>query len=93
MLKFVYLILIVLTISQLNFVNAQDSIPDWVKNTAGWWASDAISETEFVNSIEFLINEGIIDVSASSNSKSEEGVPNWVKNTAGWWASDAISED
>ena len=90
--KICLLILIVLTISQLNFVNAQDSIPDWVKNTAGWWASDAISETEFVNSIEFLINEGIIDVSASSNSKSEEGVPNWVKNTAGWWASDAISE-
>ena len=30
-------------------------VPDWVKNTAGWWAEDAISETEFVNAIEFLI--------------------------------------
>ena len=29
-------------------------VPDWVKNTAGWWATDAISETEFVNAIEFL---------------------------------------
>ena len=70
-----------------------DSTPDWVKNTAGWWATDAISEDEFVNAIEFLINEEIIDVSASSNSKSDEGVPDWVKNTAGWWATDAISED
>ena len=23
-------------------------VPDWVKNTAGWWADDKISETEFV---------------------------------------------
>jgi len=22
-----------------------ESTPDWVKNTAGWWATDAISET------------------------------------------------
>ena len=36
------------------FISAQ-SVPDWVKNTAGWWATDVISETEFVNAIEFLI--------------------------------------
>ena len=42
-------------------VNAA-SVPDWVKNTAGWWATDAISETEFVNAIEFLIKDGIIIV-------------------------------
>ena len=29
-------------------VNAQ-AVPDWVKNNAGWWATDAISENEFVN--------------------------------------------
>ena len=38
-----------------------ESVPDWVKNTAGWWATDAISETEFVNAIQFLVNEGIIN--------------------------------
>ncbi len=31
--------------------------PDWIKNTAGWWATDAISENEFINAIEFLIKE------------------------------------
>ena len=39
-----------------------ESVPDWVKNTAGWWATDAISEKEFVNAIEFLANDGIISV-------------------------------
>ena len=46
------------------FSQAQ-SVPDWVKNTAGWWATDAISETEFVNAIEFLVNNQIIQVSSS----------------------------
>ena len=30
-------------------------VPDWVKNTASWWAEDKISETEFVNAIKFLV--------------------------------------
>jgi phosphonate transport system substrate-binding protein len=46
-------------------VTAQsDAIPSWIKNTAGWWADDQISETEFVNSIEYLIDSGIIQVSS-----------------------------
>ena len=43
-----------------------DAVPSWVKNTAGWWANDQISETEFVNSMEYLIDSGIIDVSSQS---------------------------
>ena len=43
------------------FSQAQ-SVPDWVKNTAGWWATDAISENEFVNAITFLVNVGIIQI-------------------------------
>ena len=70
-----------------------ENIPNWVKNTAGWWSTDVISETEFVNAIEFLVNEGIIDVSGSNNNETNTGgVPNWVKNTAGWWSTDVISE-
>ena len=37
-------------------------VPTWVKNTAEWWADDKISETEFANAIEFLVNEGIINL-------------------------------
>jgi len=63
-----------------------------VKNTAGWWATDAISETEFVNAIEFLVNDNIIQVASTTSAANSESVPDWVKNTAGWWATDAISE-
>ena len=69
-----------------------ESVPDWVKNTAGWWATDQISETEFVNAVEFLVKENIIQVNVSQTSETSDGVPEWVKNTAGWWATDQISE-
>ena len=46
-----------------------ENVPDWVKNTAGWWATDAISETEFVNAVEFLVKENIIQVNASQTSE------------------------
>ena len=69
-----------------------ENVPDWVKNTAGWWADDSISELEFVNAIEFLINDGIIQVSESNTTNNSQRVTDWVKNTAGWWADDSISE-
>ena len=69
-----------------------ESVPEWVKNTAGWWATDQISETEFVNAVEFLVKENIIQVNVSQTSETSDGVPEWVKNTSGWWATDQISE-
>ena len=80
--------LVFLIIPQAN----AESVPDWVKNTAGWWSTDAISEKEFVNAIEFLVNDKIIQVSVSEYAGTSNGVPDWVKNTAGWWSTDAISE-
>ena len=73
-------------------ISAQEQVPSWVKNTAGWWATDAISETEFLNAVEFLINNQIIHVSTDTSAGESGQVPEWVKNTAGWWATDAISE-
>ena len=60
--KIILMVMFVMIITLVfPLVNAE-SVPDWVKNTAGWWATDAISETEFVNAIEFLVNVGIISI-------------------------------
>ena len=76
-----------------QWYTVQDSsVPGWVKNTAGWWATDVISETEFVNAIEFLVKENIIQVDTSQTTETSQAVPEWVKNTVGWWATDTISE-
>ena len=42
---------------------AQDSeIPAWIKNNAGWWATDQIDDSSFLKGIQYLIKEGIIVV-------------------------------
>ena len=70
-----------------------ENVPDWVKNTAGWWATDTISETEFLNAIEFLVNEEIIQVSDITSGKDgSESIPGWIKNNAGWWAEGQIDD-
>ena len=37
-------------------------IPDWIKNTAGWWSDDTINDDAFVSAIQYLVEQGIIDV-------------------------------
>jgi len=50
----------------INVGQAETSIPGWIKNNAGWWAEDKISEVEFVNAIQYLIKHGIIIVNDGS---------------------------
>ncbi len=40
----------------------EELIPSWIKNTAGFWADNQISDNEFMNAIEFLIVKEIIQV-------------------------------
>ena len=54
---FLVLLAIPLTISAQT-----GEIPTWIKNTASFWADGQISDGEFVNAIEFLIESGIIQV-------------------------------
>ena len=60
-----------------------ESVPEWVKNTAGWWATNQISETEFVNAIKFLIESGLINISSYTCDQSEDrdrnGVPDIIE--------------
>jgi len=41
---------------------AEEKVPDWVKNNAGWWADGLISEEDFLNGIKYLVGKGIIKV-------------------------------
>jgi len=82
--------------------SAQDAqIPNWIKNVAGWWANDEISEIEFLAGIEYLINNNIISIDftpcsakiENQHSSSTNLIPVWIKNNAGWWATDQIEDD
>ena len=38
------------------------NIPKWIKTNAKWWADGLISDQEYVQGIEYLINQGIIKI-------------------------------
>jgi len=58
--------------TSINVSAEENRVPEWVKNTAAWWAMDQISETEFLNAIEFLANKGIIKITGPSTSAEEK---------------------
>jgi hypothetical protein len=37
-------------------------VPPWIKDTAGWWAEGLVSDSEFVNGLQYLVKQGIISV-------------------------------
>ena len=40
----------------------ESSVPEWVKNNAGWWADGQIPDSAFIDGIEYLIKDGIIKI-------------------------------
>lgn len=76
-----------------NYSDEQTSIPNWIKNIAGWWAEGKTGKADFVNGIRYLINNDIIqipDTTVSSNS--EQDIPPWIKNTALWWSQGFVED-
>jgi len=80
-----------------NILGYEDpvSVPDWIRNSAEWWAIGEITDSDFVSGIEFMLENNIIMVSniSSSGNTSTEEIPDWIRNSAHWWSQDLISED
>ena len=73
--------------------SSQKSIPEWIKNNAGWWAEGKIYDASFIAGIEWLISNGIITVSSTEQeTKIGYEIPEWIKNNAGWWAEGKIPD-
>ena len=47
----------------INVGQAETSIPDWIKNNAGWWADGLIDDNAFVSGLQWLISNGIMKIS------------------------------
>lgn len=50
----------------------QEEIPKWIQDVAGFWSNDSISDQEFVNAMEFLVEEGIMKIPSSNTAQAEE---------------------
>ena len=70
--KYLLLFFLILVVAILipNSYAQEATVPSWIKNNAGWWASDQIPDSTFLQGIEFLIKEGIMIIPYTEVSKS-----------------------
>jgi hypothetical protein len=56
-------------------------IPSWIKNNAGWWAENSISDSDFLYGIKFLVENNIIqfqsDVDYEKSKNIEKHLLDW----------------
>ncbi len=69
-------------------------IPQWIKTNAEWWRTNQISDSEFLEGVDFLFEKQIVSVPQREVvSESKWSIPSWVKVSVGWWYEDKISDD
>lgn len=67
-------------------------IPSWIKNNAGWWCEQSITDDDFLKGIEYLIGRGVIAVDAKKESGMGGRIPGWIRSSSCWWADGSISD-
>jgi len=56
----------------LNVSADEDLIPSWVKNTAEFWVGEQVSDAEFLNAIQYLLDNKILRTVDNLNNSSNE---------------------
>ena len=65
-------------------------IPGWVKTEAKLWSGGDISDTEFIQAIQFLSEQKII--SPQTGGEHSKNMPGWMRTNASWWTDGMISD-
>ncbi len=63
-----------------------------LKTLLGFWCGDEIDNASFIEAIQYLINNDVIMVPATTSSGlGAQEIPNWIKNNVCWWSQGLIT--
>ncbi len=80
-------------IDRIEIQNNEIIIPLWIKNNAAWWAEGQIDDGTFIQGIEYLIKNDIIQIPKTQQETFDnKEIPVWIKNNAAWWAEGQIDD-
>jgi hypothetical protein len=54
------------------------AIPSWIKNNAGWWADDYISDSDFLYGIKFLVETNIIQFQSDADYEETRNIEKYL---------------
>jgi len=80
-------------INSSNVVNASTSIPPWIKQNAKLWSDGSISNNQFAQGIQYMMQQGILISQTNTRTNNVPTIPTWVKNDAKYWSEDFLSDD
>ncbi len=69
-----------------------NQIPNWVRNNAKWWSQNQVGDSDFVQGMQYLIQQGILKIPTTQVTSSSHSIPAWVKTNAAWWSQGQISD-
>ena len=84
-----FFIILFLSVIPISF---SEQIPEWIKNDSNSWINNEISDSEFLTTIQFLLNNDMISVDISNNSGFSADIPKWLKTLSSWWINNEISD-
>lgn len=73
-----------------NQTSTTSKVPQWVKLSAQSWSQNAVSDSEFLNTIQIMIKQNV--VKSAMPSAELKSIPDWLKHDAAWWSSGLISD-
>ncbi|MDE1832772.1 MAG: hypothetical protein KGI02_10470 [Thaumarchaeota archaeon] len=66
----------------------------WMKNSARLWSTGEITNNEFVNAVQYLIENGYMVIHTQSVAKINSNIiPEWVKTKADGWSNNTVSDN
>jgi len=80
-------------ITSSNVANNSMLIPSWIKQNAKFWSDGSISDSQFVQGIQYMIKKGILTPQTNTGTGFASKIPSWIKNDAKYWSEDFISDD
>ena len=71
------------------------SVPEWVKDSTNWWTLTKISDQDFLNSLEYMIENNIIKIPEDKifENNNELKMMSWIRNNLSIWSQNTSSDD
>ena len=69
------------------------TIPPSMKTIAAEWSTGTISDMDFLQSVQYFINQGTMTVPGmTTQSGTSSPIPQWIKNNAKWWSDGSVDD-
>ena len=71
------------------------NVPEWVKDSTNWWTLTKISDQDFLNSLEYMIENNIIKIPENKvfENENELKMMSWIRNNFSMWSQNESSDD